>query len=74
MKLKYTQYFSYVRNRPDRACIKEKWIERAINNPVHTEIQLDGRIRKWVKIEEKGKFLRVLLLQDEKTVHNEDKL
>ncbi len=68
--MKYTQYFLYVRNRPDRASIKEEWIERAVNNPMRTEIQSDGRIRKWVKIEEEGKYLRVIILQDGKTVHN----
>ena len=69
-KLKYTQYFLYVHNRPDRICIKEEWIEKAINYPVYTEIQMDGRIRKWVKIEEENKYLRVILLDDGKTVHN----
>jgi len=68
--MKYTQYFLYVRNRPDRASIKEEWIERAVNNPMRTEIQSDGRIRKWAKIEEEGKYLRVIILQDGKTVHN----
>jgi hypothetical protein len=69
-KLKYTQYFLYVHNRPDRKYIREEWIEKVISHPVHTEIQMDGRIRKWAKIEEMDKYLRVILLQDGKTVHN----
>lgn len=47
-----------------------EWIEQTINNPVYTEVQADGRIRKWAKIREEDKFLRVILLADEETVHN----
>jgi hypothetical protein len=46
-----------------------EWIEDAIKNPNHTEVQSDGRIRKWKKIKD-GKFLRVILLPDGETVHN----
>lgn len=35
-----------------------------------TVIQGDGRIRKWAKIQEVGKYLRVILLEDGETVHN----
>lgn len=59
-----------MRNRPDRAEIKEEWIQQAIDKPVFTEVQSDGRLRKWVKIAEKGKYLRVILLPDGETVHN----
>jgi len=62
--MKYTQYFLYTRQRPDRACIKDAWIDFTIKNPVKTEIQSDGRIRKWAKIEEAEKYLRVILLKD----------
>lgn len=34
------------------------------------EVQTDGRIRKWKFIEEVGKYLRVILLEDGETVHN----
>ena len=68
--MKYTQYFLYTRSRPDRACIKEKWIEDAIKHPIHREVQADGRIRHWAKIEEENKYLRVILLSDGRTVHN----
>jgi len=33
-----------------------------IKKPVKTEVQSDGRIRKWKFIEEVGKYLRVILL------------
>ena len=59
-----------MRRRPDRARIKTEWIEQTIADPVYTEIQRDGRIRKWKWIPEEGKFLRVILLADGETVHN----
>ena len=68
--MKTTQYFEYIRKRPDRAQIKEKWIEFVIENPEKVEVQSDGRIRKWAKISEANKYLRVILLEDGKTVHN----
>lgn len=68
--MKFTQYFLHIRKRPDRAIIKNEWIKDTIDNPSHTEIQSDGRIRKWKNIPEEGKFLRVILLPDGETVHN----
>ena len=59
-----------MRERPDRQKIKIQWIEETIENPIHTEVQSDGRIRKWKKIEEEDKFLRVILLEDGETIHN----
>jgi len=44
--MKYTQYFHYMKQRPDRSKIKDEWIEFTIKNPVRTEIQSDNRIRK----------------------------
>ncbi len=68
--MKFTQYFLYVRQRPDRAKIEMEWIEDTIKNPAYTEVQSDGRIRKWKRIEEEDKILRVILLPDGETVHN----
>jgi hypothetical protein len=68
--MKTTQYFDYTRKRQDRAQIKEDWIKSVIEKPEKVEIQSDGRIRKWGKIAEKGKYLRVILLEDGETVHN----
>ena len=68
--MKITQYFEYVRKRSDRAQIKEEWIRFVIDNPEVTETQSDGRIRKWAKILEVDKYLRVILLEDGETVHN----
>jgi len=68
--MKTTQYFKYTRKRPDRARIKDTWIEFVIKNPIRTEVQSDGRIRKWAKIPEEDKYLRVILLEDGETIHN----
>jgi hypothetical protein len=65
--MKTTQYFDYTSKRPDRAQIKEDWIKAVVEKP---EIQSDGRIRKWAKISEAEKYLRVILLKDGETVHN----
>jgi len=70
MKKKFTQYFLYKRQGQDRGKIKMEWIEEAIMNPDYTEVQSDGRIRKWKKIKGAGKFLRVILLPDGETIHN----
>jgi len=68
--MKTTQYFDYTRKRPDRAQINQEWIKAVIENPEKVEIQSDGRIRKWARISEVGKYLRVILLEDGETVHN----
>jgi hypothetical protein len=68
--MKSTQYFDYIGCRPDRAQIKEVWIKFVIENPEKIETQSDGRIRKWAKITEADKYLRVILLEDGETVHN----
>ena len=69
--VKFTRYFLEIRKRPDRAVILDEWLERAIRSPLRETIQADGRIRRWVKIEEMdGRYLRVVLLPDGETVHN----
>jgi len=69
--VKTTQYFQAMRRRPDRAMIRDEWIQRVIDHPVKEMIQKDGRIRRWAPIAEMGgKYLRVILLPDGQTVHN----
>jgi hypothetical protein len=68
--MKCTQYFLYVKQRPDRAIIKEEWILDTIKKPIKTEFQTDGRIKKWHYIEEMDKYFRIILLEDGETVHN----
>ena len=69
--MKCTHYFLAMRSRPDRALIRDEWIERVIQKPVKETVQADGRIRRWAAIAEMdGRFLRVILLADGETVHN----
>jgi hypothetical protein len=49
--------------------IKEDWIKSVVEKPEKVEIQSDGRVRKWAKISEKEKYLRVILLEHGETVH-----
>ncbi len=66
-----TGYFDFRKQFPDRVQIKSDWIMRALSNPIRKEVQMDGRIRVWCRIEEAGrKYLRVVLLPDGETVHN----
>jgi hypothetical protein len=70
--MKADAYFKQVvlRKRP---YLKIEWCQRVVSNPVSREIQPDGRIRLWGRIEEmKGdvKYLRVVLLSDGETIHN----
>lgn len=67
--MRFTPYFN---NKVlfKRPYLKLKWIEVVMAHPIRTEIQSDGRIRLWGFIEEKGKFLRVVLEPDGHTVHN----
>ena len=60
-----------MRQRPDRAMIELDWIQGVIDHPEKEIIQQDGRIRRWARIKEMdGRALRVILLPDDKTVHN----
>ena len=69
--MKTTHYFEATRLREDRAGIRIDWISRVVDHPAHQFVQADGRIRRWVAIEEAGgRFLRVVLLPDGETVHN----
>jgi hypothetical protein len=69
--MKFTAYFQAMRSRPDRAMIRIEWIQQVVEQPVKEVIQQDGRIRRWAPIQEmEGRYLRVILLPDGKTVHN----
>ena len=68
--MKTTKYFDFRRQKPDRKIIKDEWIQRVIDSPIRKEVQSDGRMKLWGKIEEVDKYLRVILLEDGETVHN----
>lgn len=68
--MKFTEYFNFTRLRSDRAYIKMEWIEPAFNKPDFEETQTDRRIRKWVYINEVNKYLRIVVLDDNQSIHN----
>ena len=68
--LKTTEYFRFMRHRPDRERIRDEWIAQAIETPIAEDSQADGRIRRWIYIPEEKRYLRVILLPDGATVHN----
>ena len=69
--MKVTNYFKHVRNRYDRKQIRDEWIEETIREPEAKQIQSDGRIRLWKRIQSAdGKWLRIVLLEDGETIHN----
>ena len=67
--MKTTRYFttSVMARRP---YLKREWIEDVLANPIRSETQSSGRIRRWALISEVGKFLRVVTEPDGETVHN----
>ena len=68
-RMKTTRYFEeqVLRKRP---YVKREWCEQALKKPVRREVQPDGRTRYWVFVQELGKYLRVVTLEDGVTVHN----
>lgn len=54
-----------------RPYLKREWCERALEQFVYRDVQeYENRVRYWIFIEELGKYLRVVTLEDGETVHN----
>ena len=68
--MKFTNYFSKTRERVDRKEIKLEWIEFVFYHYSYEIIQSDGRIKRWAYINEMNKYLRIIVLEDELTIHN----
>ena len=65
-----TRYFreQVLRKRP---YIQLNWCADILRHPLAVETQSDGRVRYWGKVEELGgRVLRVVTLEDGKTIHN----
>lgn len=50
--------------------IKVEWVKEALRNEVEREVQPDGRIRVWGWVEDLGKYIRIILLEDGETLLN----
>jgi hypothetical protein len=67
--MKTTPYFSasVMARRP---YLRREWIESVLTNPLRTEVQANGPIRRRALIPESGKYLGVVTEPDGETVHN----
>lgn len=66
----FTEYFEkeVLRKRPYQ---KKEWCVRILENPLKVESQEQNRFRFWGRIDElEGRILRVVTLEDKKTIHN----
>jgi hypothetical protein len=68
--MQFTNYFLHTQKRPDRKIIKMEWIQQVYDFPEHEQTQSDARTRKWGYIEEAGRYLRIVVMEDGVTVHN----
>jgi hypothetical protein len=67
---KFTEYFEneVLRKRPD---LKKEWCIKIIENPLKIEPQENNRFRFWGVVDDlEGRVLRVVTLEDKKTIHN----
>jgi len=67
---KFTDYFEkeVLRKRP---YLKKEWCVQVCDHPLKAEPQEGNRYRFWGEIEElEGRILRVITLEDKKTIHN----
>jgi hypothetical protein len=55
-----------------RPYLRKEWCIRVIENPVKMEPQEHNRFRFWgAVVELEGRILRVITLEDKRTIHNE---
>jgi len=66
----YTEYFENEVLRK-RSYLRREWCIQVIENPIKVERQEHNRFRFWGEVRElEGCFLRVITLDDKKTIHN----
>jgi hypothetical protein len=69
-KYQFTAYFENEVLRK-RTYIKKEWCIKVLENPIRVESQEHNRFRFWGIIEEfEGRILRVITLEDKRTIHN----
>jgi hypothetical protein len=54
----------------DRLEVKREWCERVRLDPIEVRRQGNGAFKMWGYIEEIGKYLRVIVLEDGETLDN----
>jgi hypothetical protein len=66
--VKTTRHFELaLRDRPE---VRREWCERVRLNPIEVRQQGNGAFKMWGYIEEIGKYLRVITLEDGETIDN----
>jgi hypothetical protein len=67
--MKSTRYFreQVLRKRP---YLRREWCEQAVKQAVRNAVQPDGRVRDWLWVAERRRYLRVVTLADGETIHN----
>ena len=67
--MKTTRYFNE-QVLKKRIYLTIEMCEEIVRNPLRKDTQDDGRTRYWGFVEELGKVIRVVVLEDGKTIHN----
>jgi hypothetical protein len=67
--MKTTPYFS-TNVMARRSYLRHEWIESVLTNSLRTEVQANGRIRRWALIADVGKYPWVVTEAGRETVHN----
>ena len=70
VQYQYTDYFKRTQNRPDRKYIKKSWITETLEQPQGVKMQDNSRVSYWRYINSQRKVLRVITLNDRRTIHN----
>jgi len=66
----FTEYFEKEVLRK-RSYLKKEWCVRVVENPIRVEPQEGNRFRSWGVVPEmENRILRVITLNDRKTIHN----
>lgn len=70
--MRTTDYFSneVLRKRPYLRGHWRKWATEALEHPLRTIEQSDGRYRRWIYVSELDSHLRIVFLEDGETLHN----
>ena len=67
--MKTTRYFEE-QVLAKRTYLSKEMCETIVAESVQSEVQEDGRTRHWGFVDELGKYVRVVVLEDGETIHN----
>ena len=70
VQYQYTNYFRETQQRKDRHFIKHSWITDTLERPQRVKVQENGRVSFWKYVHAARKVLRVVTLDDRRTILN----